>query len=113
MGYFDLDIVGWDVFGPWDISEGQDRERGPTAGMCPGTHFDVVIPCAGESLVREEAEGGYGHNSRQSGPELNWGSCWGPFAQVLGCGEPVKGPITTPKTLSCLGCRSFVPALRS
>ena len=39
MGYFDLDIVGWDVFGAWDVSEGQDGERGATAGMCPGTHF--------------------------------------------------------------------------
>jgi hypothetical protein len=32
--------------------------------MCPRTHFDVVVPCVGESLVRKEVEGGYGYNSR-------------------------------------------------
>jgi hypothetical protein len=44
VGYFDLDIVGWDVFGPWDVGEGQDGEGGATAGMRPGTHFDVMVP---------------------------------------------------------------------
>ena len=73
MGYFDLDIVGWNVFGSWDVSEGQDGEGRATAGMCPGTHFDVVVPCVGESLVRKEAEGGYGHNPTESGQVLNWG----------------------------------------
>jgi hypothetical protein len=52
VGDFDLNIVGWDVFGPWDVGEGQDGEGGATAGMCPGTHFDAVIPCVGEFLVR-------------------------------------------------------------
>jgi hypothetical protein len=61
--------------------------------MCPGTHFDVVVPCVGESLVRKEAEGGYGYNSRQSGPELNWGSYWGSFAYRLGrCWDVVSQP---------------------
>jgi hypothetical protein len=84
VGYFDLDMVGWDVFGPWDINEGQDGEGGATAGMCPGTHFNVVVPCVGESLVRKEAEGGYGHNPRQSGQVLNWGSRRGSFVRRLG-----------------------------
>lgn len=73
MGYFDLDIVGWNVFGSWDVSEGQDEERGATAGMCPGTHFDVVVPYVGESLARKEAEGGYGHNSTGIRPSIELG----------------------------------------